>query len=237
MTSRKWLVLGISSTVVLVCAVALGVIGINISRQSVTAWTASHDLAPGAPIGPGDVTQIALPVGSDPFTVATSSPVGLRTTHAISNGDVLRPDDTSTGAKVQVAITLHLAPALSQGDVIDIYASDAASTPGGASSGTSAGASVPGTAPQLIARGVPVVSAGSPIVVSVPANEEPLWVALSTAQIDLIAVRSTGVSVPANGRGYKGKEARDILAQIAAGNSAAGVPPAPTSSPSPSGRP
>ncbi len=203
--------------------IAAGVLIINRSAKT-SAWVSTRDLPAGSVLDASTVHQIQVSVGTDPYTVMTTSPTGRQLAHAIRANDILRPDDFVSSTMVQVPITFKLAPGLAANDVIDIYAV-------GGGSSTAAVNAAEGT--RLIARGISVVAVGSPSVIEVPANEEPLWVTLSSSSVALIATRSTGVNVPTSAHAYSTDEVLGLLAQLAAGN-----PNAPTAAPgSPSATP
>ena len=102
----------------------------------------------------------------------------------------------STDPTVQVPVTLKQAPPLQAGSTIDVYAipgqSPAAATPAAGPQGAP-----PPAAPVLIARGVVVADPGPPAVIEVPAQEEPLWVALTSSGTELLGTLSSGADVSA----------------------------------------
>lgn len=240
--SRRWMRLAVPAVAVLVAAVSVVLVAATFAHQrSVAGWVANHDLAAGSVIGPQDVRQISVATGGDGgenFSIAQGSPVGERATHVIVSGDLIRPDDVSAQVMVEVAVSLKVSPPLQTGASIDIYATPPAPQ-AGSTTDAGAGGSLPqAVAPILVARGVSVVDAGPPVVISVPAQEEPLWVALASSQTELMATLSTGVDVAAGGSGYQGAQAIQILNQLAQGaGGGSGTAPSPTASPpSPGGQ-
>ena len=220
--SRRWMRLGVPALALAVAAASVILVAATFARQAtVTGWVASHQLAPGAVIAASDVRQVSVATGADAFSLSQSSPVGSRTTHTIGAGDLIRPDDVATKLSALVPITLKVAPPLSPGSSLDVYALPAVPSPGGLNPGA------PSTPPSpvLIARGVPVITPGPPTVISVPAETEPLWMSLISSQTELLATLSTGVSVPAATTGYPPTQAIQILSQLAQGQ------PAPPSGP------
>lgn len=216
--TRRWVRLGVPALAVVVAAASLALLAAKYAGQStVTGWVASHQLAPGAVIGRDDVRQINVATGADSFSVANGTPVGARTAHTIASGDLIRADDVSSQLVAQVPITLKVAPPLSPGSSLDVYAMPPGSTTPGALTGSP---SQGGATPVLVARGVSVVAAGPPVVIQVPAQAEPLWMSLVSSQTELLATLSTGASVPSGGTGYQPGQAIQILNQLAQGGGA-----------------
>jgi hypothetical protein len=213
--------------VAMLAAVAIAaVLLVENANAKTTAWVVTRDLATGATVDATAAHQIQVPTGTDTYTVLTDSPVGKQVSHVLRAGDVLRPDDFVTSTMVQVPVSFKLAPGLTANDVVDIYA---------VGSGSSTGAVNSAVGTRLIARRITVVAVGSPSVIEVPANQEPLWVTLSSSSVTLIAARSDGVNVPSADHSYSTDEVLNLLAQLAAANSDGSGSPVP--SPSPSGGP
>lgn len=213
--------------VAMLAAVAIAaVLLVENANAKTTAWVVTRDLVTGATVDATSAHQIQVPTGTDTYTVLTGSPVGKQVSHALHAGDVLRPDDLVTATMVQVPVSFKLAPGLTANDVVDIYA---------VGSGSSTGAVNSAVGTRLIARGISVVAVGSPSVIEVPANQEPLWVTLSSSSVTLIATRSDGVDVPSADHSYSTDEVLTILAELAAGTpvGSGSAPPSPT----PSGAP
>ena len=214
-------VLAIGAVVaVLLAALGLGAGLLLVNANAKTnAWVVTESLPAGTTLDASMAHTIQVATGADAYTVLTASPIGHQLAHAMQANDVLRPDDLVSGATVQVPVTFKLAPGLSPNSVIDIYAI-------GGSSSNAAVSAAAGT--RLIARGITVVAVGSPDVIEVPAEQEPLWVTLASSSVTLIATLSNGVSVPTTTHSYSADQALDILSQLAASNAAAG--PSPTAS-------
>lgn len=215
--NRRWVRLVVPAAAVLLAAAAVALVAATYAGQrNVAAWEAGHDLAPGAVITAQDVRQVSVPQGGDAFRVASGSPVGARTTHAVAAGDLLRPDDLSSRVLVDVPVSLKLSPPLQVGSSLDVYA---VAPPAGSGSPVPGVASAQPVSPVLVARGVSVVAIGPPVVIQVPAEQEPLWVALASSQTELLATLSSGVNVSSAGTGYDPSQAIQILNQLARGGS------------------
>lgn len=216
--NRRWVRLVVPAAAVLLAAASVALVAATYAGQrNVAAWEAAHDLAPGAAITAHDVRQVSVPLGGDAFRLGSGSPVGQRTTHAVAAGDLLRPDDMTGKVLVDVPVSLKLSPPLQVGSSLDVYA--VAGAPGSANPLTGVASALP-VSPVLVARGVSVVATGPPVVIQVPAEQEPLWVALASSQTELLATLSSGVNVSSAGTGYDPNQAIHILNQLARGGSA-----------------
>jgi hypothetical protein len=217
--SGRWVRIALPSVGVVVAAAAIALVGASNADRTESAWVANQDLPAGAVVAAQDVRQVSVRVGGDTFSVAQESPVGERTTHIISGGDLIRPDDVTSQVMAHVPVSLKLSPPLSVGSTMDIYAISASSSPTDAGVTSPSEAAEP-EAPVLVARGVVVVDAGPPVVIEVPAQEEPLWVALASSGTELMATVSSGVDVSAGSSGYQASQAVQILNQLAQGDPA-----------------
>lgn len=221
--NRRVVRLAVPVTAVLLAAVCVALVAATYAGQhTVSAWEAGHDLPAGSALGAQDVRQVSVAQGGDSYRLASSSPVGQRTTHAVAAGDLLRPDDLSRQAVVAVPVTFKLAPALQPGASVDIYALGLPGVTGGAAAAPSPAQA---TAPLLVARGVSVVAAGPPVVIQVPAEQEALWVTLASSQTELLATLSSGTGVSSGAAGYQPGQAVQILNQLARGGAASGANP------------
>ena len=220
--NRRWVRLVVPAAAVLLAAVSIALVAATYAGQhNIPAWEAGHNLAPGAVITAQDVRQVSVPQGGDAFRLGSGSPVGQRTTHAVAVGDLLRPDDVSSKVLVDVPVSLKLSPPLQVGSSLDIYA--VAPAPGSGSPVAGVASAQP-VSPILVARGVSVVATGPPVVIQVPAEQEPLWVALASSQTSLLATLSSGVDVSSTNSGYDPNQAIQILNQLARGGTAPAGP-------------
>jgi hypothetical protein len=203
----------------------------SLTNRHIAAWVLTRDASAGTLLDGSSVRQVTIPQGGDDFTVLTTAPTGKYLAHPMSQGDVLRPDDLVTQSMVIVPISFKaVAPGLQPGDSVDIYGPSISSSPppSGSIAPGSAAASTSGQAVQLYGRGVTIVATGNGSALLVPAQYEGYWVDLSVANIDLVAVKSTGIAVP-RGQTYTLQEAERMLAAIADGsapaNGSATLPP------------
>jgi hypothetical protein len=232
--SRRWMRLLVPAVAVVVAGVSVVLVAATFARQrAVPGWVATQNLPAGTAITAQDVREISVATTGDSFSLMGGSPVGERTTHAVSAGDLIRSDDVSSDPTVEVPVTLKQAPPLAAGSTIDVYAiplqDSAASGPTPVPQG---GATVT-AAPVLIARGVVVADPGPPVVIEVPAQEEPLWVALASSQTELMGTLSSGADVSASSAGYQPQQAISILNGLAQGQGgSSSVVTSPTSDPS-----
>jgi hypothetical protein len=204
----------------IIAAIALaGYLGLTLNHRHLTGWVAAQDIPAGTALTGGLVHEVSVPEGADDFTVLTSSPVGKVLSVSASRGDLLRPDDVLSAAMAALPISFKLAPSLSGGDCVDIYGPAAATTPftGSSSTGPGGAPGPVGSIPQmwLVGRGITVLSAGSPMVISVPARLEAAWVSLIASGTPLVAARSCGLQVPSS-QALSAPDAASVLHDIAA---------------------
>ena len=192
---------------------------LNLNSRHINAWVMTQDAAAGTQLSASLVQQVTIPQGTDAFTVLGAPPAGASLAHAMSRGDVLRPDDLFTQAMVTVPLSFKgTAPGLQAGDAVDIYGpSNPSSAPVGVPQAPSAAAAAAsGQGVVLYGRGITIVAASGGSAVLVPAAFEGYWVDLSVSGVDLVAVRSSGVGVP-RGQTYTLQQAEQMLAAIANG--------------------
>jgi hypothetical protein len=149
------------------------------SRATRDAWLLTRDVAAGALLGDGDVKRVRVPAAGDQFAVLDASPLHRRTAHRMSGLTLLTADDLLDEDTVQVPVSVRIAPAVSEGDTLDVYA-------------------VVGGRTVLVGRRLIVAGAGNPMTLLVGAADEPNWVALEANNVSLFAAKSTGVGVPPN---------------------------------------
>jgi hypothetical protein len=198
---------------------------LSIGGRHITAWAMSQNASAGTLMTASRVRQVTIAQGSDDYTVLTTNPAGEYLAHAVSDGDVLRPDDLFTQSMVTVPLAFKsVAPGLQAGDSVDIYGPSFSTLGVGTPEAPeAAAAAASGQTVQLYGRGITIVAAGSATAVLVPAAYEGFWVDLSVSGIDLVAVQSSGVQVP-RGETYTLQQAEQMLTAIA--NGTAGSTPA-----------
>lgn len=190
------------------------------SRATRDAWMLTRDVVAGAQLGEADVRRIRVPAAGDQFAVLDDSPVHRRTAHRMSAQTLLTPDDLLDEATVQVPVSVRVAPAVAQGDTLDVYA-------------------VVGGRTVLVGRRLIVAGSGNPMILLVGAADEPNWVALEANNVSLFAAKSSGVGVPPNPAVAVGDAISSLSGTSQAGAvlAGAGQQPAPTPPPSPTPAP
>lgn len=190
------------------------------SRATRDAWMLTRDVVAGAQLGEADVRRIRVPAAGDQFAVLDDSPVHRRTAHRMSAQTLLTPDDLLDEATVQVPVSVRVAPAVAQGDTLDVYA-------------------VVGGRTVLVGRRLIVAGPGNPMILLVGAADEPNWVALEANNVSLFAAKSSGVGVPPNPAVAVGDAISSLSGTSQAGAvlAGAGQQPAPTPPPSPTPAP
>jgi hypothetical protein len=149
------------------------------SRATRDAWMLTRDVAAGALLGDGDVKRIRVPTAGDQFAVLEASPLNRRAAHRMSAQTLLTADDLLDEDTVQVPVSVRVAPGVTEGDTLDVYA-------------------VVGGRTVLVGRRLIVAGAGNPMTLLVGAADEPDWVALEANNVSLFAAKSTGIGVPLN---------------------------------------
>jgi hypothetical protein len=149
------------------------------SRATRDAWVLTRDIAAGALLGDADAKRVRVPAVGDQFTVLDASPLRRRTAHRMRAQTLLTADDLLDEDTVQVPVSVRIAPGVSEGDTLDVYA-------------------VVGGRTVLVGRRLIVAGAGNPMTLLVGAADEPNWVALEANNVSLFAAKSTGVGVPPN---------------------------------------
>ena len=192
---------------------------LNLNSRHVSAWVMTQDASAGTQLSGSLVQQVTIPLGADSFTVLSESPGGAYLAHAMSRGDVLRPDDLITHPMVTVPLSFKsMAPGLQAGESVDIYgpSGTASETVGVPEAPGAAAAAASGAAVELYGRDITIVAVSGGSAVLVPAAYEGYWVDLSVSGINLVAVQSSGINVP-RGQTYTLQQAEQMLAAIATG--------------------
>ena len=224
-------------------AVVIAVIGLLYvqamaqSHANRVAWMVTRDVAAGAVLDDANVRRVRVPSTGDQFAVLEQSPLHRRAAHRMAPQTLLAPDDLLPDDMVQVPVSVRVAPGLSAGDTLDVYA-------------------VVATRTVLVGRRIVVIATGNPMTLLVPAGDEASWVALEANNVSLFAAKSSGIGVPSTA----GVGVGDALANLsgtaqpglvligpagASGSAGAQLPapapvpatPVPGSRPSPSGPP
>jgi hypothetical protein len=176
---------------VLFSAVIAGVLGAIIYTDHMTAtntvavYILNKDVVGGALMTDGDVSQQNVRADDQQFQTAEVRPIDQlikQTRYGLSmkQHDILRQDDLIAAAKnVEVPINVRgdSIPGIVAGDRVDIYAYSAQQA-------------------VVVGPKVQVVSGGAPLVIAVPAADEPFWVALTFAKTELLATRAGATALP-----------------------------------------
>jgi hypothetical protein len=192
------------------------------SRATRDAWMLTHDVVAGALLGDGDVRHVRVAAAGDQFAVLDSTPLHRRAAHRMSAQTLLTPDDLLDEDTVQVPVSVRVAPGVTQGDTLDVYA-------------------VVGGRTVLVGRRMIVAGAGNPMTLLVGAADEPDWIALEANNVSLFAAKSSGVGVPPNPAVAVGDAISSLSGTSQTGGVLAGVGQplvgAPTPTPPPSATP
>ena len=143
---------------------------------TITGYRVTHPVIPGTRLTAADVAEVHVPDPENGLSYRSTSPVGETVRVALVPSDILRADDLvgPDEGMSRVALTLAMAPAMSPGDRIDIYAGS-----GGCS--VQVGWSVP-----VLVQGTD----GGPTTVVVDKQLEAELVGITARKIPLIAAVS-----------------------------------------------
>lgn len=178
-------------------AVVIAVIGLLYvqamaqSHANRVAWMVTRGVAAGAVLDDTNVRRVRVPSTGDEFAVLERSPVQRRAAHQMAPQTLLAPDDLLPDDMVQVPVSVRVAPGLSAGDTLDVYA-------------------VVGARTVLVGRRIVVIATGNPVTLLVPAGDETAWVSLEANNVSLFAAKSSGIGVPSTA----GVSVSDALASL-----------------------
>ena len=194
------------ATLSLALLVVLGFLALDTlgrPRATTTVFVMTHSVLPGTSLDGSSVREENIAATEGSYAYLGAFPTGRFAAHALSPGDILRPDDVEALPTVAVPVKLGgYQPGT--GEAIDVYVVD-------------------GGRAKLVGRNVTVVNAGT---LQVPASDEALWIALYGSSATLVAARSNGTGVP-DEPAMTGAEAARRLAVLA------GQGPAPDATPTP----
>jgi hypothetical protein len=147
---------------------------------TITAYRVTHPVVPGTRLTAADVAEVHVPDPANGLSYRSTSPVGETVKVGLAPSDILRADDLvgRDEGMSRVALTLAMAPAMTPGDRIDIYAGSGACS-------VQVGWNVP-----VLVQG----TNGEPTTVVVDKKVEAQLVGISARKIPLIAAVS---AVPA----------------------------------------
>ncbi|MFN2463980.1 MAG: SAF domain-containing protein [Candidatus Dormibacteria bacterium] len=198
---RRGLQVAVLSLALLVVLAFLAVDTIGRPQATRAVWVLTRSVSAGTPLDHSMVREERVPDPRENYPLLVVAPTGKLAAHALSPGDILRPDDVESSPHVAVPVKLGgYQPGA--GDLVDIYAIDAGKA-------------------TLVGRGITVVASST---IEVPASDEALWVALYGTSATLLSAKSNGTGVPDAG-GVSGPDAVRRLAVLAQGGS--GAPAAP----------
>ena len=216
----------VAAGMTLVVIAVIGLLYIQATAQARAgrdAWMVTRDVPAGATLDQENVRLVRVASVGDPFAVLQESPIGRRAAYRLTKQRLLSADDLLGRDTVQVPVSVRVAPGVSAGDTLDLYA-------------------VVGGRTVLVGRRLVVVSPGNPMTLLVPAADEASWIALEANNVALFAAKSSGIGVPSS-PGVAVNEAISSLSGVAEGGPVlssgppAATPPPPTVRPSPSASP
>lgn len=179
--------------------------GFYSAHAHIEGWVVTASVQPGAVLSSHELKQVAVPANGGQFQILTQNPVGQRVAVALQPGDLLTRSLLDPATTAQVPLSVHMAPGLSVGSTIDIYASVGGQT-------------------EILGRHM-VVASTSPLTILVPDADEPLWVSVAGSNTQLIVAASTGIGVPSsNVSVLQAVQALDVVS----GGSGAAPLPSPT---------
>lgn len=216
--ARRTLVAVILSLVVLAVIGLLYLQAIAQGGATRPAWMVTRNVTAGAAFDTSNVRQVRIPGSGDQFSILTTSPIDKHAARSLNAQTLLRPDDVLSQEVAQVPVTLRTTPQLAQGDVVDVYANVNGRT-------------------ISVGRRLVVVSAGNPVVLLVPAQDEQAWITLQAGNVSLFAARSPGVSVGDSGTGSVTDAIQQLTGNTVSGPIDLNPPPSPTPAPRPTPRP
>jgi hypothetical protein len=119
-----------------------------------------------------------VPATGGQLQVLTQDPSGRRVAVALQPGDLLMSSLLDPSTTAEVPLSVHMAPNLSPGSTIDIYADVNGQT-------------------EILGRDM-VVASTNPLTILVPDQDEPLWISVAGSSTTLIVADSTGIGVPSS---------------------------------------
>lgn len=148
------------------------------AHAHIEGWVVTTAVQPGAVLNGNDLKQVAVPANSDQFQVLTQDPAGHRVAVALQPGDLLTTSLLQPSTTAEVPLSVQMAPPISVGSTIDIYANACGQT-------------------EILGRHM-IVAATSPLTILVPNADEPLWIAVAGSSTKLFVAVSSGIGVPSS---------------------------------------
>ena len=180
------------------------------SHSTRQAWMVTRSVVAGTQLTASNVQRVTVGSAGTSFALSSENPISerRRAGHTMQPSHLLAADDLLPTNEVVVPITFAAQPQLQQGDRVDVYL-------------VSGGRSV------QVGRALVVQSEHA---LWVAAADEPYWVALEANKAVMVAVRSSGVGVPAPDP-VGVDDAASALNGSAGGSGVSPNPPAPGRSP------
>ena len=147
------------------------------SRSTREAWMVTRSIVAGTQLTADNVQRVTVGSAGTSFALSSENPIKekRRAGHAMQPSHLLAADDLLPTNEVVVPISFAAQPQLQPGDRVDVYL---------VASGRS----------EQVGRALVVQSDHA---LWVAAADEPYWVALEANKAVMVAVRSSGVGVPA----------------------------------------
>lgn len=178
MDRRRMAAAGFFSAVVVIVLGVLVWLQASANQQSVTVFVLRHAVTAGSTYSADDVSAVTIHASAGDFNYEQRPPdaYAARYTQDLAGNDIVRADDlVDSDSQVEVAITVASAPAVADGDRIDVFAT------------------VAGGKQARIGRAVPVLSAaGDTLTILVPAQDEDAWVSVASSSLTLHAALAGG---------------------------------------------
>jgi hypothetical protein len=147
------------------------------SHTTRQAWMVTRSVVAGTQLNASNVQRVTVGSTGTSFALASENPISekRRAGHAMQPSHLLAADDLLPTNEVVVPVSFAAQPQLQAGDRVDVYL-------------------VAGGRSVQVGKGLVVQSDHA---LWVAAADEPYWVALEANRAVMVAVRSSGVGVPA----------------------------------------
>lgn len=180
------------------------------SHTTREAWMVTRSVVAGTQLTASNVQRVTVGSTGTAFALSSENPISdqRRAGHAMQPSHLLAADDLLPTNEVVVPISFAAQPQLQAGDRVDVYL-------------------VAGGRSVQVGRALAVQSEHA---LWVAAADEPYWVALEANKAVMVAVRSSGIGVPAP-ESVGVEDAASALNESAGGSGVSTNPPAPGRSP------
>lgn len=148
------------------------------AHAHIEGWVVTAPVQPGAVLSGNELKQVAVPANGGQFQVLTQDPAGQRVAVALQPGDLLTTSLLDPTTTAEVPLSVQMAPTISVGSTIDIYANACGQT-------------------EILGRHM-IVASTSPLAILVPNADEPLWISVAGSSTKLFVAVSSGIGVPSS---------------------------------------